>query len=70
MNRNHFAKMDEISKVVQRRQHVHNEMADLKRRIGYMKTLKPVDIVVVRALALKVTDLQNELNVIEIMLSS
>ena len=62
--------MDEINKVLQRKQHINHEIADLKRRIGSLKQNKPVDIVVVRSLALKVTDLQKELDVIEVMITS
>ncbi len=62
--------MDEIGKVLQRKQHINHEISDLRRRIGSLKQNKPMDIVVVRSLALKVTDLQKELDVIEVMLTS
>jgi predicted nucleic acid-binding Zn-ribbon protein len=48
-------KIDEIAKVTQRKQHIHNKITDLRRRISNLKTNRPVDIVAVRALALKVT---------------
>jgi len=51
-----------------RKQKVNLEISDLRMRINILKSAKPVDLVVVRALALKVVDLQKELEVIDVML--
>ncbi len=68
-----------MDKVIYRKSDINKEIIDLKRRIADEKkcldlsidvpTGKPrPDIVVIRALALKVTDLQRELDVINVML--
>ena len=57
-----------MESVILRKSKVILEISDLKGRIHTLKAARPVDIVVIRALALKVIDLQNELNVIEVIL--
>jgi hypothetical protein len=58
-----------MESVYQRRQKINLEISDLRTRINTLKITKIiVDLVVIRALALKVVDLQKELEVIDVML--
>ncbi len=58
-----------MESVHQRKQKVNLEISDLRARITTLKSTKlVVDLVVIRALALKVVDLQKELEVIDVML--
>ena len=58
-----------MESVHQRKQKVNLEISDLRARITTLKSSKIIfDLVVIRALALKVVDLQKELEVIDVML--
>jgi 16S rRNA G527 N7-methylase RsmG len=58
-----------MESVHQRKHKVNLEISDLRARITTLKSNKlAVDLVVIRALALKVVDLQKELDVIDVML--
>jgi hypothetical protein len=56
--------------IIHRKHSVNAEIDDLKKRIHNLKSIKPTDLVVIRALALKVTDLNNELAVIDVIMNS
>jgi hypothetical protein len=58
----------ELMKIAKRKQDLNHEISEYKKLISSTKAQKPMNIFILRALALKVHHLQQELETIEIML--